>query len=341
MSTTEAPIYQIKVTLNGSKPPIWRRILVPGDVTLAQLHRILQVVMGWYDCHLHQFIVGQVYYGVPDPDYDGFLEMRDESRVTLSQIAPREKLRFRYEYDFGDSWEHLLVVEKIRPPAPDQRYPVCLAGQRACPPEDVGGIWGYYEFLAALQDPQHPEHDSYREWIGGEFDPEAFDLDAVNAALGALRWGRGGAVAPAADQPHLGKLPPQYNFILNPYSEYRFTRCPGCEGKMRQRKVPLLIHVAPMHLIALNYTCRYCPDCDLLLAHQDEVESLLAYLFAERDPSVIGNDYLVIGTLERQAWREGMKQPRSAAEMLEHAHDFKEVRTVEVKPGGWYPAEEV
>jgi len=137
----------------------------------------------------------------------------------------------------------------------------------------------------------------------------------------------------------LGKLPPQYTFILNPYAEYRFTRCPGCERKMRQRKLPLFIHVDPMNPVALNYTCRYCPDCDLLIAHQDQIEELLAALFAELDPSVIGNDYLIMGTMERQAWRENMKQPMGIPEMREHLHDFKEVQTVRVQPGGWYPAD--
>ena len=184
---TDVPIYQIKVTLNDSKPPIWRRILVRSDITLAKLHRIIQAVMGWADYHLHQFIVGRTYYGVPHPDYGGFVEMRDESRVRLNRIVPGERFKFRYEYDFGDSWLHTLLVEKILPPEPGQQYPVCIKGKRACPPEDVGGIWGYYGFLEATQNPDHPEHEEYLEWVGGEFDPEAFDLDEVNRALRALR----------------------------------------------------------------------------------------------------------------------------------------------------------
>ncbi len=106
---------------------------------------------------------------------------------------------------------------------------------------------------------------------------------------------------------------------------------------MKQRKLPLWIHVDPMNPVALNYTCRYCPDCDLLIAHQDDLETLLAQLFSHYDPSIIGNDYLVLGTVERQAWRESLKQPKSTPEMLEHLHDFEEVLTVKVQPGGWYP----
>jgi hypothetical protein len=183
---TDVPIYQIKVTLEDSKPPIWRRILVRSDITLGQLHDVLQAVMGWADYHLHQFTVGRTYYGVPDPAYEGFVEIHDESRVKLDRIVTGEKFKFRYEYDFGDSWWHTLLVEKILPPEPGVHYPVCVKGKGACPPEDVGGIWGYYMFLKAIQDPDHPEHESYLEWIGGEFDPEAFDLDEVNERLRAL-----------------------------------------------------------------------------------------------------------------------------------------------------------
>lgn len=177
--SSQASIHQIKITLRGSKPPIWRRIQVPGDVTLAELHAVLQSVMGWWDYHLHQFIVGETYYGVPHPDY--MIDMLDESEVRLNEIA-KEGSRFVYEYDFGDSWEHVLEVEEVLEPKSGQEYPVCVKGRRATPPEDVGGIWGYEVYLEAIADPDHPEHKMYLEWRG-EFDPEAFDLDEVNAAL--------------------------------------------------------------------------------------------------------------------------------------------------------------
>jgi len=138
----------------------------------------------------------------------------------------------------------------------------------------------------------------------------------------------------------IGKLPPRYTFILNPHTDARFTRCPNCGQKTKQRKMPLFIHVEPLNPVVLGKTCRYCPDCDLLIVHQDELEAQLEALFAERDPSLIGNDYLVLGTVERQAWREGMKQPKGIQEMLEHLHIFKEVRTIEYRPAGWYPADE-
>ena len=142
------------------------------------------------------------------------------------------------------------------------------------------------------------------------------------------------------DVPHIGKLPPKHIFVLNPYTDVRFTRCPMCEERTRLRKFALFIHVDPMHPVVLGKTCRYCPDCDLLIVHQDELETQLVALFKELDPDLIGNDYLVIGTVERQAWRKGMKEPQSIPHMLEHLHDFKEVRTIKYHPAGWYRAGE-
>ena len=182
--STDVPICQLKITLEGSQPPIWRRILVRSDVNLQLLHYIIQTAMDWTNSHLHQFIVGDEYYGEPHPDYGD--EMREERDVRLNQVAPWEGARFRYEYDFGDDWVHTLLVEKILPPEPGQQYPVCVKGKRAGPPEDVGGIWGYYGFLEAIQNPDHPEHEMYLEWIGGEFDPEEFDLEETNEILRGL-----------------------------------------------------------------------------------------------------------------------------------------------------------
>jgi len=173
-------VYQIKVTLENSKPPIWRRLLVPANLTLGDLHYILQIAMGWTDSHLHQFKVGEKVYGVPHPRMEWTL---DEDRIELAQIIPGEKSRFRYEYDFGDSWTHLILVEKILPAEPGKTYPICLTGKRNCPPEDCGGVWGFADFVDAMADPKHPEHESLKEWHGEDFDPEAFDLDEVNRML--------------------------------------------------------------------------------------------------------------------------------------------------------------
>ncbi len=173
-------IYQIKVTIEGSKPPIWRRLLVPANLNLGDLHQILQVAMGWTDSHLHQFLVGEKTYGTPDPNMDWTL---DEDRVKLAQIVTGEKFKFRYEYDFGDSWLHAILVEKILPAEPGKPYPICVKGKGNCPPEDCGGIWGFYDFVEAMANPKHPEHKNLKEWYGGDFDPEAFDIDEVNRIL--------------------------------------------------------------------------------------------------------------------------------------------------------------
>jgi len=178
-------IYQLKITLKESRPPIWRRFQVRSDVTLAKLHRIIQEVMGWFDGHLHQFIVGRIYYGVPDPD--DLSETRDERKVRLDQILSVPGRKIVYEYDFGDGWEREIVLEKILSPDPKTRYPRCLDGARACPPEDCGGIYGYADFLEAIRNPEHEEHEEMLEWIGGEFDPEEFDLEAVNQSLKSIR----------------------------------------------------------------------------------------------------------------------------------------------------------
>jgi hypothetical protein len=181
---TNTSIYQIKVTLRNSKPPIWRRLLVASDMTLYQLHHIIQEAMGWWNAHLHQFIVGQNdYYGEADSEWGWDDRLKDEKQFTISQIAPAEKDKFIYEYDFGDDWLHIVLVEKILPSDPTQKLPFCIKGKRACPPEDVGGMWGYYGFLEALQDPDHENHAMYKEWIGGEFDPDFFDLKVINEGL--------------------------------------------------------------------------------------------------------------------------------------------------------------
>jgi pRiA4b ORF-3-like protein len=180
-------IYQIKVTLRDSQPLIWRRVQVSSDTTLAKLHRILQCVMGWEDAHLHQFVIQGQRYGLPEKDHIGPRTTKDERQYKLGEVSPGGDSQFRYDYDFGDNWVHVLFVEKTLPPQKATRYPVCLAGARACPPEDVGGIPGYEDFLEAIKDPNHPEREEYLEWIGGDFDPEAFDLDEVNQKLRSVR----------------------------------------------------------------------------------------------------------------------------------------------------------
>lgn len=180
---TPTSVYQIKVTLIDSKPPIWRRFLVGDTITLNKLHDVLQIVMGWTNSHLHHFIINDEFYGELMDDEFGDMGTQDEARFKLNQFVTREGFKFRYEYDFGDSWLHDLVVEKILPAEKGVHYPICTAGKRACPPEDVGGVWGYEDFLKVILDPKHHEYGEMREWIGGDFDPEGFNLNKVNAGL--------------------------------------------------------------------------------------------------------------------------------------------------------------
>lgn len=176
-------LYQLKVTLQEIQPPIWRRILVWEDATLAQLHRILQIVMGWEDYHLHQFEIGRRIYCVPDPDDDLYeRQVIDESRVRLREVVPHVGTHFGYLYDFGDSWRHDLLLEAIVLPDLEGQYPHCLAGERRTPPEDVGSPPGYEDYLEALADPEHPEHENVLRWRG-PFNPEAFSLATVNQQL--------------------------------------------------------------------------------------------------------------------------------------------------------------
>ena len=179
--------YQLKITLKWTKPPIWRRVIVRGNTKLNLLHDVIQSVMGWMNCHLHQFKAGGRFYGVPDPDYqDMGTEMLNERRYTVSDLAEIAKT-FTYDYDFGDSWEHQVKIEKVLPPDPDFKHPICVAGDKACPPEDCGGIPGYYRLLEALANPRRPEHEELKSWIGGQWNADHFNLDQANAALSRIK----------------------------------------------------------------------------------------------------------------------------------------------------------
>jgi hypothetical protein len=176
------PIYRVMVTLREVEPPVWRRLVLPGDVTLGALHWAIQTAMGWGGGHLHAF-------RTPDEEHvysDDTAEIegaKDEERVSLRKVAPAVGSQLVYEYDFGDGWEHDVRVEAIDYPERPAPTIVCIEGARSCPPDDVGGASGYEDFLAALADPDHREHENLLEWCGGGFDPDAFSIEAVNARL--------------------------------------------------------------------------------------------------------------------------------------------------------------
>jgi hypothetical protein len=179
-------VYQFKITLLDFKPLIWRRIQVK-DCTLDKLHEHIQTAMGWTNSHLHQFDIKGKRFGDPELLDDGFddFECIDSTKTYLSQVLPKtgRRFAFKYEYDFGDSWEHEVLFEGNLPVDPKAKYPWCLEGERACPPEDCGGVWGYAEFLNAIGNRKHPEHKDTLRWAGGSFDPERFDHEAATKKM--------------------------------------------------------------------------------------------------------------------------------------------------------------
>ena len=193
-SPAPVPRYRLKVSLEEIEPTIWRRLEVPGDATLGWLHAVIQVAMGWTNSHLHQFVVGERRYSDPSFDLDEYEESAralDENVATLLDLPPRARSSFRYEYDFGDGWTHRIAVERILDPDPAAAgLAQCPDGARACPPEDCGGVGGYMDLLEIIMDPKHEEYESRMEWLGGDFDPEAFDRHKTNRHLRLLKWPR-------------------------------------------------------------------------------------------------------------------------------------------------------
>ena len=180
-------VFQLKITLNHIKPPIWRRVLVDSDIKLPDLHKIIQTVMGWTNSHLHQFIIGNRYYSLPDDE--SFCEAVDYRRIKLDSLCNTPKSKFIYEYDFGDGWEHSIVIEKILPREKNTYYPICIDGKRSCPPEDCGGTFGYENLITIINNPEHEEYDEMMEWLGDYFDPKEFNIDEVNEFLREKNFG--------------------------------------------------------------------------------------------------------------------------------------------------------
>ncbi len=178
-------IYQLKVTLQGTSPPIWRRLVVPGNLNFERLHLVIQDAMGWWNEHLHSFEVGNVEIGVPDPGGISFGKpVQSEKQYTLDRVA-RTHPRFTYLYDFGDSWAHDIVVEEVT--TGELTAPRCVAGERACPPEDCGGVWGYTALVEGLTDETHPRHGEVTEWVPDGWSPEHFELEAADRRVATHR----------------------------------------------------------------------------------------------------------------------------------------------------------
>jgi hypothetical protein len=180
--------YRLKITLLDVHRPIWRRFVVPSDIRLGHLHEVIQAVMGWYNCHLHEFEANKQRYKTAqwiDRSWDDALP---EEKYSLQELASKKGAKIGYCYDFGDNWCHNIVVEDTHHEDSDQPGPIyCIEGVGACPPEDCGSTHGFAEFCEIMADPKHPEYKDYKEWFGGKYDPDHFDLDVVNKRLGVKR----------------------------------------------------------------------------------------------------------------------------------------------------------
>lgn len=190
-------VYQLRITLKRIRPPIWRQVLVPMDFRLDQLHSLIQIIMGWGDYHLHEFelptptrrwqqgrrfapavVINEIFGD----------EVEDESKVSIGELCSKVNDKLIYVYDFGDHWIHEVKVQKLLAARPGEQYPKCSKGKRASPPEDCGGIWGYGNLMEVLSDPGDEEYEELLDWVGGDFDPEEFDLEATTKALRKIEW---------------------------------------------------------------------------------------------------------------------------------------------------------
>jgi len=170
-------VWSLRITLSGSEPMIWRHVLLKSEITLHKLHEIIQGAMGWENSHLYEFSINGIRYGLPDPEAE--VRSKDSKKAKLKELLSVGD-RFKYIYDFGDGWQHEIVVEGEKSFNPFMRYPTCTAGENACPPEDCGGLPGYQNLLETLSNPKDFEYGSMMEWVGGFFDPKGFDLNHIN-----------------------------------------------------------------------------------------------------------------------------------------------------------------
>lgn len=184
----EEKVVQLKISLKNTAPAVWRRVLVKSSISFHELHYTIQIAMGWGNFHLYEFKIGNYRIGIQeedfdDPEFEGS-DVIDANQITLEELLSKGTTKsFSYDYDFGDGWEHAVLIEKSMPLDPERIYPVCLKGKLNCPPEDCGGIPGYYHLLEIIANKKHPEHKELIEWLGGGFDPTEFEVDDVNDAF--------------------------------------------------------------------------------------------------------------------------------------------------------------
>ncbi len=176
-------IFQVKITLTGITPPIWRRLQVPSDLFLHDFHKVIQTSVGWENSHLHQFVKNSRTFGIADDEFELSDKFMDYTSIRLVDILNKENEVIRYIYDFGDTWVHEIVLEKILEPSKNEFYPFCLAGKRNCPPENSGGPWAYMEMVKIFSNLGHPDREDIMQWIDEEWEPENFNIDIVNEML--------------------------------------------------------------------------------------------------------------------------------------------------------------
>ncbi len=179
-------ILQLKITLLGIEPKIYRIVQVPATITLRNLHKVLQRVMEWENYHLYQFVKDRDSFGPKSRDFD-MPEVQNDKSVPVADLLPKPRHKMLYEYDFGDGWLHEILLQKILPAEEGVRYPVCIEGKYAGPPEDSGGPPGYCDLLEALDDPAHEGHEVAKDWLGEDYDAEFFDLEEVNRRLRRIK----------------------------------------------------------------------------------------------------------------------------------------------------------
>ena len=193
MATKKKPpntqrIYQLHVALLDIEPTVWRRLWVPGNLKLSRLDRVIQEAFGWTNSHLHEFTIQDERYGITGlSDFGDEEDLNDDKKFTVGQVLGESVKQFMYAYDFGDNWQHQIVIEGVMDATPFNDWPLCLAGENACPPEDVGGTYGYQEFVESMTDTEHDNHFENWRWHGGPFDPKGFDVNSANARIRKLR----------------------------------------------------------------------------------------------------------------------------------------------------------
>jgi hypothetical protein len=188
-------VVRIRIALNDIEPQIWRRVAVPLDLSLKGLHDVIQAVLAWQDYHLFEFRIGEKVYGLPDPEWDYSRKVHKAKLAKLATFVAQGVSAFDYVYDMGDNWEHTVTVEVVEPADAAQKYPCFIDGARRAPPEDVGGVPGYYEFIDAISKPRHREHKQMLEWYGRDYDPDDIDSLMIRLRLGDI-----------AKRRHAGKL---------------------------------------------------------------------------------------------------------------------------------------